>query len=124
MKTYAITIGALVLVGSFASVAYASHSWGGYHWARTANPLALQLGDGVRSVAWDTALAQASADWSSSSVLDTSVVTSSVNPKVCRATNGRVEVCNSKYGNNGWLGIAQIWGTGGGHITQSLIKLK
>ena len=123
MKTYAITIGALVLVGSFASVAYASHSWGGYHWARTANPLALQLGDGVRSVAWDTALAQASADWSSSSVLDTSVVTSSVNPKVCKATGGRVEVCNSKYGNNGWLGIAQIWVTGGEHITQGVVKL-
>src|SRR3989344_8585733 len=43
--------------------------------------------------------------------------------RVCRATNGRVEVCNSKYGNNGWLGIAQIWVTGGEHITQGVVKL-
>jgi hypothetical protein len=31
-------------------------------------------------------------------------------------------VCNSNYGNNGWLGIAQIWATGG-HITQGVVKL-
>jgi len=123
MKTYAVTIGALVLVCSFAGVAYADHTWGGYHWARTADPLTLQLGDGVKSVAWDTALAQASSDWSLSTVLDTVVVASAVNPRVCRATNGRVEVCNSKYGNNGWLGIAQIWVTGGEHITQGVVKL-
>jgi len=26
--------------------------------------------------------------------------------KQCRATSGRVEVCNGTYGNNGWLGVA------------------
>jgi hypothetical protein len=30
-------------------------------------------------------------------------------------------VCNWKYGNNGWLGLAQIW-ISGGHITQGVSK--
>jgi hypothetical protein len=34
-----------------------------------------------------------------------------------------VEVCNSTYGNNGWLGIASISITGGTHITQGTVKL-
>jgi hypothetical protein len=107
--------------GAFASSASADHAWGPYHWARTSSPFTLQLGDNV-SGAWDASLAQASADWSLSSVLDTLVVPGSSNPKNCRATLGRVEVCNSKYGRNGWLGIATIWASGG-HITQGTVKL-
>jgi hypothetical protein len=34
-----------------------------------------------------------------------------------------VEVCNGAYGNNGWLGLAQIWVTSGGHITQGTTKM-
>ncbi len=112
---------ALLSVGALASVAYANHSWGGYHWARTQNPLALKIGDNV-STAWDANLLGASGDWSLSDVLDTNVVAGQANPKTCRATNGRVEVCNSKYGNNGWLGIASIWASGL-HITQGTVKL-
>ena len=48
--------------GAFFSVAYANHSWGSYHWARTANPFELALGDNVSS-AWDKYLATASSDW-------------------------------------------------------------
>ncbi len=99
----------------------ANHSWGNYHWARTANPFTLSLGDNVTSV-WDSSLQGASADWSVSRVLDTVVVAGQANPKNCRPTSGRVEVCNSKYGNNGWLGIAQIWASGD-HITQGVVKL-
>src|SRR4030095_6084444 len=33
-----------------------------------------------------------------------------------------VEVCNGSYGNNGWLGIAQIW-VSGKHITQGSVRL-
>ena len=112
-----------MLLASVAGVAYANHSWGGYHWARTSSPLLLQIGDAVNTGAWDAALNLASQDWSLSSVLDTSVVPSAVNPKTCKPVNGRVGVCNSKYGNNGWLGIAQIWITGGEHITQGVVKL-
>jgi hypothetical protein len=33
-----------------ASAASASHSWAGYHWARTTTTFSLQLGDNVTSV--------------------------------------------------------------------------
>lgn len=115
----AIFAGSVVAVPTTAG---ASHSWGGYHWARTANPFTLKLGDNVGS-AWDPILRTTATDWTASTVLDTTVVAGSTKPKNCRATAGRVQVCNSKYGNNGWLGIAQIWITGGVHITQGTVKL-
>lgn len=101
--------------------ANASHSWGSYHWARTSNPFTIQLGDNVNG-SWDAHLGTAATDWSRSSVLDASRVAGSTKPRQCRATSGRVEVCNEKYGFNGWLGIAQIW-VSGVHITQGVVKL-
>ena len=101
--------------------ASANHSWNGYHWARTANPFSLQLGDNV-SGAWDNMLRTASSDWSKSNVLDTTVVAGRTRPKNCRPTSGRVEVCSASFGNNGWLGVAQIWISGGTHITQGTVK--
>ena len=117
-----LVVATIVLsLGLATSIAYANHSWGNYHWARAANPLSLKLGDNVSAI-WDAHLATASADWSQSLVLDTTVVPGQTNPKNCRAVNGRVEVCDSKYGNNGWLGIASIWANGD-HITQGTVKL-
>lgn len=113
-----IAAASLLLSGFFVS---ASHSWGPYHWARTANPFNLKLGDNV-TTAWDNHLGAASTDWSLSSVLDTLVTAGAANPKNCRPKAGRVEVCDSKYGNNGWLGIATIW-ISGSHITQGTVKL-
>ena len=103
-----------------ASPALANHAWGNYHWARTANPFTLTLGDNVTST-WDSYLQTTSADWSLSTVLDTNVV-SGLGGKTCKSSVGRVEVCNSKYGRNGWLGIASIW-ISGTHITQGTVKL-
>lgn len=105
---------------SFLKPANASHSWGGYHWARTANPFTLKLGDNVTSQ-WDAYLSYASTDWSVSDVLDTTIVSGGTTAKRCRATLGRVEVCDSKYGRNGWLGLAQIW-VDGLHILQATVK--
>jgi hypothetical protein len=99
---------------------FASHAWGPYHWARTANPFTLKLGDNVTGT-WDAYLAEASGDWSASSVLDTTIVGGN-GGKNCRATAGRIEVCNRKYGNNGWLGLAQIW-ISDDHITKGLAKM-
>ncbi|MDL2341020.1 MAG: hypothetical protein QFB89_06795 [Pseudomonadota bacterium] len=102
--------------------ASATHSWGGYHWARPSNPFTLKLGDNVSSN-WDSYLGVASADWSQSGVLDTVVVPGgSGNVRRCSATTGRVEVCNSTYGNTGWLGIASISITGSVHITSGTVK--
>ena len=111
---------ALLLAG-YQSAPLANHAWGSYHWARTANPFTLQLG-GNLSPAWEPYLNQTSSDWSLSSVLDTVIAGGGTNPRRCRPTAGRVEVCNSKYGRNGWLGVAQIW-VNGTHITQGIVKV-
>jgi hypothetical protein len=121
LKVLSAIVGALGLILALPASAGASHSWGNYHWARTQNPFTLDLGDNVTS-AWDSHLATASSDWSKSSVLDTAVVAGAANPKNCRPTSGRGEVCNAAYGNNGWLGIAQIWASGS-HITQGTVRL-
>ena len=67
-----VFIAVLVFVFSI-SITHANHSWGGYHWARTSNPFTLKLGDNL-TAPWDQSLATASADWSLSSVLDTTIV--------------------------------------------------
>jgi hypothetical protein len=100
--------------------ASANHSWNNYHWARTANPFTVQLGDNVSGL-WDGMLATASSDWSQSNVLDTTVVAGGTSAKSCRPTSGRVEVCSANYRNTGWLGVAQIW-ISGSHITQGTVK--
>ncbi len=100
----------------------ANHSWGGYHWARTSNPFTVKLGNNVGST-WQASLSGASSDWSVSDVLDTAIVTGGTKPRNCRPTGGRVEVCSASYGRTGWLGVAQIWISGGTHIVQGTVKL-
>lgn len=112
----------LVALAAIPAVTIASHSWGGYHWARTSNPFTLKVGDNVSS-AWDAYLDEAISDWSASSVLDLTKVAGGTRPRTCKPTAGRIEACNATYGNTGWLGIAQIWITGGTHITQAITKL-
>lgn len=118
----------VVVLGMVAALALpagasATHSWEGYHWARTANPFTLKLGDNV-SKAWDAYLGTTSSDWTESAVLNTTIVRGRAKPPIfCLPTAGRVEVCNAAYGVNGWLGVASIWITGGGHITQGTVKV-
>jgi hypothetical protein len=114
-------LAALLALAAFSPEAKANHSWGGYHWARQSNPFTLKLGDNVSSQ-WDGILGTTSSDWSKSTVLDTTIVAGQAKPRNCRPTSGQVEVCNSTYGNNGWLGIAQIWASGK-HITQGTTKV-
>jgi hypothetical protein len=108
--------------GAFFSVAHADHSWGSYHWGRTANPFTLKLGDNVSS-AWDNFLVTAANDWTGSSVLNLSLDAggTTADPRKCRPTIGRVEVCSASYG-GAWLGVAQIW-ISGGHIYQATTKV-
>jgi len=107
-------------VALLTSTTNATNSWGNYHWERSTDQLLLELGDNM-SGQWDAHLEVASADWSVSTVLETPVGDGGTSPRRCRPTRGRVEVCNSRYGNNGWLGLAQIW-VSGGHITQGVVK--
>jgi hypothetical protein len=109
----------ILAAGVTAATASASHSWGNYHWSRASNPFTVPLADSV-SGSWDSRLARAAGDWSRSSVLDSPVVAGSGTG--CKATNGRINVCNDAYGFNGWLGLAQIW-VQRSHIVRATAKM-
>ncbi len=117
-----IAVAGAALFAVAASPALASHSWGGYHWARTSNPFTLKVGDNLTAADWKSHLATASADWTKSTVMDLAPVAGTSN-KRCSMTTGTVQVCNGSYGNNGWLGLASINLTGGTHITQGSAKM-
>lgn len=119
-KIFLIVSGLLVVLG-VAGIVEANHSWGGYHWSRGANPTNLTLADNVSS-SWKSFLTTASSDWSASAILDTTVVPSGKDPRRCRPTLGRIDVCNTTYGNTGWLGVAQVW-VNGDHIAQGTVKM-
>lgn len=143
-KATLLVTGALAVaaLGSQMSTAHATHSWGGYHWQQTSSVVSLGLGNNL-SDSWKPYLETASKEWSMEGSLPTSSSLRTVNKltdyptnlkviqtnvvrgtarRNCKATAGKVEVCNSKYGNNGWLGLAQIW-ISGGHITQGVAKM-
>jgi hypothetical protein len=115
------TLAASGCTDDYSTVTQESHSWGGYHWARTSNPFTLDVGDNVSSQ-WDSILNTTVSDWSKSTVVDLNKVGGGATGKRCRGSAGRVEVCNSAYGNNGWLGVASI-SISGKHITQGTVKL-
>ena len=131
---------AILALAVGAASSSASHSWGGYHWARTQNPFTLSLGDNV-GASWDSYLSAVSADWSSDQAdpswpdatpppagefrvnpLNTRVVAGGTTARKCRPSPSRIEICDASYGNNGWLGLASIW-LSGSHITQGTVKL-
>jgi hypothetical protein len=113
--------GAVIGVAMLApGIADAGHAWGSYHWERSSNPVVLDVGDNVSSL-WDAHLATAVGDWNTSEVLELSVANGKAKRR-CRATAGRIEVCNDSYGNNGWLGLASI-SVSGDHIKAATAKM-
>jgi hypothetical protein len=112
-----------ILALSFVAVTSATNSWGGYHWARTTPQFTLKLGDNLTTADWKGHLAQASSDWNSgNSAVLTAIVAGQSNRR-CSMVAGTTQVCNGSYGNNGWLGLASIYVTGGTHITQGSAKM-
>ena len=119
------TLKTIVLTGftlstlMISSATMADHAWGKYKWK--GDSLNLDLGDNVDS-SWDGHLMIASTDWTVSTVIDTNIIMGSTNPVECNPQSGNVQVCNAEYGNNGWLGLAQIYGRGT-TITAGVAKL-
>ncbi len=104
-------------------VTHATHSWGGYHWARTTPQFTLKLGDRMSTAAWKGHLAQASSDWNAGNSPVLTAIVAGTASKRCSMVAGTTQVCNGAYGNNGWLGLASINITGGTHITQGSAKM-
>jgi len=129
MKTSHVRVAALAAVAAaaIAAPALAVHSWGGYHWKKTGSQATPPVVTSITDSLWGSYVDKAVADWNQSSVIESpyddetnSAVTT--NPRTCRAQSGKILVCNTKYGQNGWLGIASIW-LSNGHISQGTTKL-
>ena len=113
----------LATVITLGSTAFANHSWGGYHWARTTPQFTLKLGNNLTTADWNGHLAQTSSDWNSGNTPVITAIVAGQARKRCSMVAGTTQVCNGKYGNNGWLGLASINTTGGTHITQGTAKM-
>lgn len=108
------------------SVTQANHSWGKYHWnLSTADTVVapLKLGNNLTTAEWNASLVDSTVDWNTASPLISAITPGNTNPAECNPTLGQVEVCNASYGENGWLGIAQVWAYRGrdGHIAQATV---
>ena len=128
-----VLMAVLTTCATFATfTVYADHAWGNppYHWARTTSQFTLKLGDNLTTQDWKNHLVAASTDWNSPQLFGwngahpvlTAIVAGQSN-KNCRMVAGTAQVCNSKYGFNGWLGLASINIAGGEHITQGSAKM-
>jgi hypothetical protein len=102
--------------------ASANHSWNGYHWATTGSGLTVKVNASI-SGQWPTYVDGSIADWEHSTKLSLGKrINSTADPRKCNPIAGQVQVCNTTYGQRGWLGIASIWLTNN-HISQATTKL-
>ena len=108
---------------TISTAAFATHSWGGYHWARTTPQFTLKLGDNLTSADWKSHLSQSSGNWNAGNSAVLTAIVAGTSNKRCSMVTGTTQVCNGTYGNNGWLGLASINLTGGTHITQGSAKM-
>ncbi len=121
-RLLAIVTAAAAVSAVAAAPASAGHAWGSYHWATASNPFIVGLDNNLTTLGWQQLGKSSSMDWSASVVLDAVLTDPKGDNKRCKASGGRVEVCNGKYGRNGWLGLAQIW-LSGSHITEATAKM-
>jgi hypothetical protein len=117
-RCFRVTLTSIVLCAS--SQVSADHSWNGYHWSRSQNPVQLSIGNNLTG-SWPTYYTEALQYWTFESVT-LNAVAGGTDSRRCKPKLGRIEACNDTYGRNGWLGVAQIW-LDGKHITQGTAKL-
>jgi len=125
VSQYLTTVAAVSALAVISVPAHATHSWSIYHWARTSNPMPLQVVDSVTS-SWQFEFDTTLSEWNQSGALDMSVASandSSKTRKRCNAVSGQMRVCNHNYGKNGWLGLASINIDGNGHIVKGIAKV-
>ena len=108
--------------GLIATPVFAVHSWNGYHWARTTTQVAPPVVN-ITNSTWSSRVASAVTDWNASTVIQSPYSTGTGNNRTCKPIAGKILVCNASYGQTGWLGIASIWLSSTGHISQGTTKL-
>lgn len=120
----ATVVAAAISIVAAVLPAGASHSWDGYHWPRSANPAQLQLVESL-SGEWDSYWGPVVADWERSSVLSLTSTPggdSVVDRTACLPSEGTIHVCNAKYADPTWLGLATIY-VKGDHITMGTAQV-
>ena len=108
-----------------ANPASAATQWGSYQWSSAPQNLLVykNLVTSATGTNWSTFVDRAAGGWTRAPVSITTITeTQGVDRRKCPAQTGTVEVCNNTYGQNGWLGIAQIW-TSGNFIVRGTVKL-
>ncbi|MDX1442703.1 MAG: hypothetical protein R3270_02875 [Gammaproteobacteria bacterium] len=108
-----------------ASTAIADHSWNNYHIARDSSSFTIMYVDSVTST-WDSTLAESIQKWGQSNVIGFELAGSDDSGKTrkrCPMISGQMRVCNDRYGQNGWLGLASIGLDSNGHIDQGTAKV-
>ncbi len=115
----------LILLVLVAAVpVFAGHAWSTYHWNRTGAQITPPIHNNL-SGKWPAYFPRAVDDWNAS-VYIASPYGSAYGPissaKRCTSATGKIEVCNTTYGQNGWLGLAGI-SLSGGHIVKGYTKL-
>ncbi len=95
----------------------------GAHWARNSSPFTLRVSANLTG-RWKTHATRAARDWGKSGVVRMRVTNSNGgNRRVCQPRNGQVELCNAKFGENGWLGLSRIWIDSSNHIVKASITM-
>lgn len=112
----------LLVVVALAVPVFGGHAWGTYHWskpgAQVTAPVVMNI-----SGAWPNYASRVMSDWNASGVIESPWSYGAITSvKRCASATGKIEVCNAKYGANGWLGIAGI-SISGGHIVKGYTKL-
>ena len=99
-------IAAIVIIGFAAAPLLAHHQWSTYQWEsdRTA-PISPAVVDNT-GARWTEHVAIATDDWNASPWIESPL--ESGNNSSCAMVTGTIQVCNSDYGSNGWLGLATI----------------
>ena len=122
----AFVVAAIAGLMAMAVPGQATHRWGKYHWKGTGERTIAIIDSTVNP--WPGHVSAANADWEPSPwirLTSTNGATDANTRSSCPAASGKVRVCNYAYGDNGWLGIAEIWLFRGadGHIAQGRVKL-
>lgn len=121
MTRFAVAASAAVIT----MAAYADHSWNNYHIARDSSSFTILYVDSMSSQ-WDSTLVEAIQKWGQSNVIGFEQVGSDDSGKTrkrCPMISGQMRVCNDRYGQNGWLGLASIGLDSNGHIDQGTAKM-
>jgi hypothetical protein len=102
----------------------ASQTPNSFHWGRKPAEFTIQAGNNV-SGGWTSLLRQAISDWNKGDAVTIKETGGSGSAQECRASKGRIEVCNWNYGTQeGWLGLTRLFfNAGGDHVESATVQM-